>query len=76
MELRLFFYEFSWTKAWSSAFSPLLFVVFMELSRMLNATMNQGLLTGFFVGSKDNEDYHLLFADDTLIFCGAKSEHL
>jgi hypothetical protein len=55
--------------------SPLLFVVVMEaLSRMLNVTMNQGLLTGFSVGSRDNEDLvvnHLLFADDTLIFCGA-----
>jgi hypothetical protein len=37
--------------------SPLLFVVVMELlSRMLNTTMNQGLLIGFFVGSRDNED--------------------
>jgi hypothetical protein len=36
-------------------------------------------LIGFSVGSKDNEDLvvnHLLFAYDTLIFCGAQSEHL
>jgi hypothetical protein len=46
---------------------------------MLNATMNQGLLTGFSVGSKDNEELvvnHLLFVDDTLIFCGAQVEHV
>jgi hypothetical protein len=52
--------------------SPLLFVVVMEsLSRMLNASMLQGLLRGFFVGTRDNEELvvnHLLFADDTLFF--------
>jgi hypothetical protein len=51
---------------------PLLFLVVMEaLSRMLIATMDQGLLTGFLVGSRDNgglEVSHLLFADDALIF--------
>jgi len=52
--------------------SPLLFVVVMEaLSRMLNASMLQGLLSGFLVGFMGNEALvvnHLLFADDTLIF--------
>jgi len=60
--------------------SPLLFVVVMELlSWMLNASMLQGLLRGFFVGIRDNEELvvnHLLFADDTLIFCGAQEEHV
>jgi hypothetical protein len=60
--------------------SPLLFVVVMEsLSRMLNATMLQSLLIGFFVGTMDNEELvvnHLLFADDTLIFCGEQAEHV
>jgi hypothetical protein len=60
--------------------SPLLFVVVMEaLSRMLTATMNHGLLTGFQVGFRNHEVLamsHLLFADDTLIFCGANSEHI
>jgi hypothetical protein len=60
--------------------SPLLFVVVMEaLSRMLNATMNQRLLIGFSVGSRDIEELvvnHQLFADDTLIFCGAQAEHV
>jgi hypothetical protein len=60
--------------------SPLLFVVVMEsLSRMLNATMLQGLLTGFSVGTRNNEELvvnHLLFANDTLIFCVAQAEHV
>jgi len=59
---------------------PLLFVVVMEaLSKMLNASMVQGLLSGFSVGIRDNEGLvvnHLLFADDTLIFCGAHAEHV
>jgi len=41
--------------------------------------MNHGLLIGFSVGIRDNEDLvvnHLLFVDDTLIFCGAHSEHV
>jgi hypothetical protein len=49
--------------------SPLLFVVVMEaLSRMLIATMDQRLLTGFSVGFRDNNILvvnQLLFADDT-----------
>jgi len=60
--------------------SPLLFVVVMELlSRMLNASMLQGLLTGFSMGTRNNEELvvnHLLFADDTLIFCGAQAEQV
>jgi len=49
------------------------------LSLMLNVTMNQGLLTSFSMGSRDNEELvvnHLLFANDTLIFCGAQAEHV
>jgi hypothetical protein len=41
--------------------------------------MLQGLLSGFSVGNRDNEALvlnHLLFADDTLIFCGAQAEHV
>lgn len=57
---------------------PLLFVVVMEaLSRMLTAALDQGNLSGFSVGSRDSETLvvnHLLFADDTLIFCGAQEE--
>jgi len=50
-----------------------------SLSQMSNASMLQGLLTGFSVGTRDNEELvvnHLLFADDTLIFCGAQAEHV
>jgi len=58
--------------------SPFLFVVVMEaLSWMLIAALDQGNLTGFSVGSRESEALvvnHLLFADDTLIFCGAQEE--
>jgi hypothetical protein len=60
--------------------SPLLFVVVMEaLSRMLTAALDQGNLIGFSVGSRDSEALvvnHILFADDTLIFCGAQEEQI
>jgi hypothetical protein len=55
--------------------SPLLFVFVMEaLSRMISAAVNGGLLEGFKVG--DANFSHLLFADDTLIFCSARSSQL
>jgi hypothetical protein len=60
--------------------SPLLFVVVMEaLSKMLNASMLQGLLSGFSMGIRNNKALmvnHLLFAGDTLVFCGAQAEHV
>jgi exonuclease III len=60
--------------------SPLLFVLVMEaLSRMVNATVEQGLLSGFGVGERVFSDLvvaHSLFADDTLIFCEACPEQL
>jgi hypothetical protein len=60
--------------------SPLLFVVVMEAwSRMLTATLDQGNLTEFSVGAKESEALvvnHLLFADDTMIFCGAQEEQI
>jgi len=55
--------------------SPLLFVFVMEaLSRMISAAVCGGLLEGFKVGDADFS--HLLFADDTLIFCSAHSSQL
>jgi hypothetical protein len=52
--------------------SPFLFVIVMEaLSRMLSATVNGGLLSGFYVGSRHSgmiDISHMLFADDTLFF--------
>jgi hypothetical protein len=60
--------------------SPLLFVVVMEaFSRMLNESLLQGLLSSFLEVIRDNEALvvnHLLFADDTLILCGAQAEHV
>jgi hypothetical protein len=55
--------------------SPSLFVIVMEaLGRMISTTIRGGLLSSFYVG----EIYisHLLFDDDTLIFCGANPNHL
>jgi hypothetical protein len=53
--------------------SPLLFVLVMEaFSRMIYATVDSGRLSGFLVGSSTQDTMmvsHLLFADDTLIFC-------
>jgi len=58
--------------------SLLLFVLVMEaLSRMLSATVENGRLSGFSVGSRYQEAMvvsHLLFADDTLIFCDPNVE--
>jgi hypothetical protein len=60
--------------------SPLLFVVVMKaLSRMMSFTVDKRLLSGFLVGSRNNEEIimsHLLFVDDTLIFCEANCENL
>jgi hypothetical protein len=60
--------------------SPLLFVVVMEVfSRMMNVAVERELLPGFSVGSRPSEAMkvsHLLFADDTLIFCEPKVEQI
>ena len=52
--------------------SPLLFVLVMEaLSRMVNATIEHGLLTSFPMGGRVFSDlvvYYSQFADETLIF--------
>jgi hypothetical protein len=44
------------------------------LSRMLSVEINDGLLEGFKVGNVIVS--HLLFADDTLIFCNASPNQL
>uniref|UniRef100_A0A2N9J257 Reverse transcriptase domain-containing protein n=1 Tax=Fagus sylvatica TaxID=28930 RepID=A0A2N9J257_FAGSY len=60
--------------------SPLLFVIVMEaLSRLLDRAVREGLFSGFSVGSSAGNSLmisHLLFADDTLIFCGADSDQV
>uniref|UniRef100_A0A2N9IY01 Reverse transcriptase domain-containing protein n=1 Tax=Fagus sylvatica TaxID=28930 RepID=A0A2N9IY01_FAGSY len=60
--------------------SPLLFVLVMEaLSRLMDKAVAENLLEGFAVNNH-NRPYlkisHLLFADDTLIFCGATRDQL
>ena len=60
--------------------SPLLFVVVMEVfSRMMNVAVERELLSIFSVGTRHFEVMevsHLLFADDTLIFCEPKVEQI
>ena len=55
--------------------SPLLFVLVMEtLGRMLDKAVLEGRMSGFGVGNLEGRSMavsHLLFADDTLIFCKA-----
>ena len=60
--------------------SPMLFVIVMEaLSRLIDKAIGAGMISGFSV-SRDIHDplliSHLLFTDDTLIFCEATSDHL
>jgi hypothetical protein len=55
--------------------SPLLFVFVIEaLDRMLSVAVSGGLLDGLSVGNAAFS--HLLFTDDTLIFCDALSAHV
>jgi hypothetical protein len=57
--------------------SHFLFVLVMEaLSRMISAMYSRGLILGFSVGSREHvhvEVSHILFADDTLLFCRAEA---
>jgi hypothetical protein len=48
------------------------------LRRLLSVTVDSGRLSGFSVGSRPHviNISHLLFADDTLVFCEASTSHL
>jgi hypothetical protein len=60
--------------------SPFLFVLVMEaFSKMLGAFISRGLISGFTVGSSELNRVnvsHLLFADNTLVFCGANESQI
>ena len=60
--------------------SPLLFLLVMEvLSRMLRKVEDEGLIQGFKAGSNAVDDLcisHLLYADDTILFCDADLDQL
>ena len=60
--------------------SPLLFVLVMEaISRMLDKAVHEGRLSGFNVGASTGRSLmvsHLLFTDDTLIFCNANIDQM
>jgi hypothetical protein len=60
--------------------SPFLFVLVMEaFSRMLGAFISRGLISGFMVGTSELNRVnvsHLLFSDDTLVFCGANESQI
>jgi hypothetical protein len=59
---------------------PFLFVLVMEaFSRMLGAFTSRGLILDFYVGNSESDRVivsHLLFAGDTLIFCGANASQI
>jgi hypothetical protein len=60
--------------------STFLFVLAMEaFSRMLGAFTDRGLISGFLVGTSGQDRVtvsHLLFVDDTLVFCGANARQI
>jgi hypothetical protein len=60
--------------------SPLLFLLVMEvLSRMLKKVESEGLIQGFSAGGNSNSglrNSHLLYADDTILFCDANMTQL
>ena len=74
------FFESSRRLRQGNPLSSLLFVLVMEaLGRMLNKAIHEGHLLGFHVGNLERRSLvvsHLLFANDTLIFCDADLDQL
>ncbi len=70
----------TWGPRQGDPLSPLLFVINIDaLSRMLSRVMVGGFLSGFQVDNLNNtpsEISHLLFANDTLITCGADNDQI
>ena len=64
----------------SDPLSPLLFLLIMEvLSRIIRKTKECGLIHGFHVEPVNSigvRIFHLLFADNTILFCNASTEQL
>ena len=60
--------------------SPYLFVIGMEVfSNLVDKAASGGFLTGFNIANRQGEEEqitHLLFADDTLVFCNETKEKL
>jgi hypothetical protein len=60
--------------------SPFLFVLVIEaFSKMISVVTSRGLISGFSVGSSKLNQVivsHLLFANDTLVFCGANDSQI
>ena len=60
--------------------SPYLFVIGMEVfSNLVDKAALGGFLTGFNIANRQGEEEqitHLLFADDTLVFCNDTKEQL
>ena len=60
--------------------SPLLFILIMGLlSRMSRRMQEEGLVKGVKVGNDENGGLsisHLLFVDDTILFCDANTEQI
>ena len=80
MVFRLIFFGSTRGVRQGDSLSPLLFDIVMEgLSHMLDAAAMLGQFLGFSVGNLAGTLLtvsHLLFADDTHIFCNANSHHL
>lgn len=74
-----FFHSYCDLRQGDPLYSLLFVIVMKTLSRMIYAFVNGGLFLSFSVGSRNVGTFnisHLLFVDDTLIFCEANPNHL